>query len=238
MADTFLNSLAIIPARGGSKGVPGKNTRLLNGKPLIAYAIEVALQSKHISRCIVNTDSEEIAAVAKSLGAEVMMRNPGQADDDSPVMPVIIDTLAYADAGSAMPFDIVVLLQPTAPLRTANDIDTVIEMFAAAASPDAVISVVEVGDAHPARMYQLEDNHEMRALQPLYETKRRQDLAALYLRNGCIYAIKSDVLKEEQTLMPANKQAYIMPAEWQANIDTERDFLFAEFLIKAWKQRQ
>ena len=118
--------------------MPGKNTRLMDGKPLIAYAIEVALQSKHISRCIVNTDSEEIAVVAKSFGAEVMMRDPGQAEDDSPVVPVIIDTLAYADASSTNPFDIVVLLQPTAPLRCSKDIDAVIEMFEAKSSPDAV----------------------------------------------------------------------------------------------------
>ena len=98
--------------------------------------------------------------------------------------------------------------------------------------------MVEVGDAHPARMYQLEDNNEMRALQPSYETKRRQDLIPLFLRNGCIYAIKSAVLKKEQTLMPVNKQAYIMPAAWQANIDTERDFLLTELLMKEWKQRQ
>jgi CMP-N,N'-diacetyllegionaminic acid synthase len=237
MAETLFNSLAIIPARAGSKGVPGKNIRLLDGKPLIAYAIETALQSKYIGRCIVNTDSEEIATVAKAFGAEVMMRSPGQADDDSPVVPVIIDTLTYADVSAAIPFDIVVLLQPTAPLRSSNDINAAIEMFSGKPAPDAVISVVEVGDAHPARMYQLDDDNQMRSLQPAHETQRRQDLIPLYLRNGCIYAIRSAILKKEQTLMPANKQAYIMPATWQANIDTERDFLFAEILMKEWKQR-
>ncbi len=236
MPQSNLQTLAVIPARGGSKGVPGKNIRLLDGKPLIAYTIETALQTAAVNRCIVNTDDEKIAAVAASFGAEVMMRRPGQAEDFSPVLPTIIDTLEYAGHSDGKDYDLVMVLQPTAPLRRPSDIEAVLNMFESDTSTEAVISVVPVGDHHPARMYSINEVDYLRPLNEEEETQRRQDIPPVYIRNGCIYASRVSTLLREHTLMPANKKAYIMPAEWLANIDTERDFLFAEFLMKQWKK--
>lgn len=228
--------LAIIPARGGSKGVPGKNIRLLDGKPLIAYAIECAAQSESITNCLVNTDDEEIAAIARSFEGEVIMRQPGQGADDSPILPVILSTLDYAEKHYAVHYDLVILLQVTAPLRRAEDVDAVVQLFENANGPDGVISVVPMSDTHPARMYQLDENQRLQPIWDNGETAHRQELKPVYLRNGCIYAVKTEALRREHTLMVKNKQAYIMPEEWLANIDTERDFAIAEVLVKQWNR--
>ncbi len=229
--------LAIIPARGGSKGVPDKNIRIVAGRPLIAYAIECAQESRLINRIIVSTDSPIIAQTASDHGAEVLMRPSHLAQDDTPMPPVLLHVLQTLQENGEK-YDLIVLLQITSPIRTGQDIDHVVEMFASAPNLDAVISVVPMDDVHPARMYTLDEGKWMNPYIESGEEARRQDLPVVYYRNGCIYAIRSEILKDKKSLMVKNKKAYIMPAKWLANIDDERDLIIAEALIKMWKTGQ
>ena len=229
--------LAIIPARGGSKGVPDKNIRIVAGRPLIAYAIECAQESRLINRIIVSTDSPIIAQTASDHGAEVLMRPSHLAQDDTPMPPVLLHVLQTLQENGEN-YDLIVLLQVTSPIRTGQDIDHVVEMFASAPNLDAVISVVPMDDVHPARMYTLDEGKWMNPYIESGEEARRQDLPVVYYRNGCIYAIRSEILKDKKSLMVKNKKAYIMPAKWLANIDDERDLIIAEALIKMWKTGQ
>jgi CMP-N-acetylneuraminic acid synthetase len=225
--------LGIIPARGGSKGVPGKNILQVDGKPLLAYAIACGEASEKISQVVVSTDSPEIAQVAKDYGAQVMLRPQELAADASDVADAVRFTLeGFQKKGEQ--FDRIVLLQPTAPLRTGKNIDEAINLMEHSGN-DAVISVVKVEDNHPARMYDVNDGN-MTALHPEWEKRRRQDLPEYYLRNGCIYAIKTDVFLTEKTLMPTLKSAYIMNEKWWVNVDTPTDIYLLERLMPLWKK--
>ena len=225
--------LGIIPARGGSKGVPGKNILEIDGKSLLAYAIDCAKASTKISQVVVSTDSEEIAQVAEDHGAQVMLRPQELAEDASNVADAVGFTLAEFQKKGQV-FDQIVLLQPTAPLRTGKNIDEALALMEQRGS-DAVISVVKVEDNHPARMYEVEGS-KMTALHPELEKKRRQELPEYYLRNGCIYAIKTGVFLDEKNLMPALKSAYIMNEKWWVNVDTPTDVYLLERLMPLWKK--
>lgn len=229
--------LAIIPARGGSKGVPDKNIRIVAGKPLIAYAIECAQESRLINRIVVSTDSPIIAQTASDYDAEVLMRPSNLALDETPMPPVLLHVLQTLQENGEN-YNLIVLLQVTSPIRTGQDIDNVVEKFASTPDLDAVISVVPMNDVHPARMYTLDEGQWMNPYIESGEEARRQDLPVVYYRNGCIYAIRSEILKDKKSLMVKNKKAYIMPAKWLANIDDERDLIIAEALIKMWKSGQ
>lgn len=227
--------LAIIPARGGSKGVKDKNIRLVDSKPLIQYTIDAALESTLLYKVVVDTDSERIAKVANcNNNIEVLMRPAELAQDESDIVPVALRILNYfTDQKEA--FDVLVLLQPTSPIKTGKQIDEAIQLLLADSITEATISVVSMEDIHPARMYYLNEQNQLIPLNKDLETKRRQELEPVYYRNGCIYAIKTKALLEQKTFMPLNKKAYIMPSEWLANIDDERDLIIAEALVKAWK---
>jgi len=223
--------LVIIPARGGSKGVLKKNIKILGDKPLIAHAIDCAKASKKASRIIVSTDSEEIAEVSKQFGSEVILRPEDLATDTSNV----VTAVAHVYQELKEDFDIIVLLQPTSPLRTAADLDNIITLFENDKNTDGVISVVPMDDMHPARMYNLGTNDALIPFLTEGETARRQDLQPVYYRNGCFYAVKTAAFFKENSFMVANKKAYVMNAEWLANIDTPRDFKIAEILYQDWK---
>ena len=223
--------LAIIPARGGSKGVPGKNIKLLGGKPLIAHSITCAQESKKIARFVVSTDSDSIEAVAQEYGAEVIKRPKDLAEDTSNVSTAVqhvIETLKES-------FDLIILLQPTSPLRTGKDIDQVIEMFELDKALDGVISVVAFDDYHPARMYNLSGDLHLSGFIQENETTRRQDLQPVYYRNGCIYGVRTTAFLKENTFMVKNKKGYVMDVNWLANIDSMRDFKIATLLYEEWK---
>ena len=231
-----MNTLVIIPARGGSKGVKDKNIRIVDGKPLIGYAIECAQNATKINYCVVNTDSLKIAEVAKKFSVEVIIRPEELGKDETPAIDVIKHTLSELSKIN-LNFDLVFLLQPTAPIREAKDIDNIVDIFEKSADVDGVISVVKLDDVHPDRMYRIDESQNLIPLNSINETKRRQDLESVYFRNGCIYAVRTKTLYEENTLMPKNKKAYVMPAEWLANIDNERDLIITEVLVKLWKQQ-
>ncbi|TXD49124.1 cytidylyltransferase domain-containing protein [Polaribacter sp. IC073] len=226
--------LGIIPARGGSKGVPRKNIKLLDGEPLIAYSIKAAQESRLLTDVFVSTDSEEIIAVAKKYNCSFFKRSEENAGDNTPIEPVIYELL---DALKEV-YDLIVLLQPTAPIREGKDIDNVINMFIEDKELESVVSVVELEDIHPARMYNVDSDKNMESLESTKERFRRQDLTPVYLRNGSIYATKVKSLQANKKLISSNKKAYIMPENKWANIDTERDFLIAEVLVREWKNRK
>lgn len=233
-----MNTLAIIPARGGSKGVPRKNLRMVAGQPLISYAIQAARQSIRLTSFVVTTDSEEIASVAREYEALTLLRPPELAQDGTPMLPVALHTLEQVEKTTDEHFDAILLLQPTSPIREGRDIDGVIAILEDDPAVDGVISVCPMDDTHPARMYAVDDSGWMNPLWLEWETMQRQRLPVVYYRNGSIYAVRRSALLEQQTLMPARKKAYIMPREWLANIDDERDLIIADALVRLWKKEK
>lgn len=223
--------LGIIPARGGSKGVPKKNIKLLDGLPLIFYSIKAGKESKLLTDIIVSTDSDEIIELVKKYNCKFFKRDQENAQDNTPIEPVIFELLDSLNET----YDLIVLLQPTAPIRDGEDIDNAIRMFIEDEHLESVVSVVELEDIHPVRMYAIDQNKNMISLEPEKERLRRQDLKPVYLRNGSIYATKVDSFYTNKKLISSKKKAYIMPENKWANIDTERDFLIAEILIREWK---
>jgi len=222
--------IAIIPARGGSKSVPRKNIRLLCGKPLIVYTIEAALSSKYIRRVIVSTEDLEIAEIAKECGAEVTVRPSKLAQDDTPSLPVFKHVIKHLEEVDGFSPDIIVVLQPTSPLRTVGDIDGAIQKFSETGC-DSVVSVCEV-DHPPHWMYTLEGDR----LKPLIEDgekiTRRQDAPEVYRINGTVYVTYRDVIMKQNRVLGDDTRAYIMPQDRSIDIDTELDFKLAELLMK------
>ena len=224
--------LGLIPARGGSKGVPKKNIRLVDGQPLISYSIETAQRSKRITDVLVSTDSDEIIEIVKSYHCDFLKRKSENAQDNSVIEDVITEVLESLEE----PYDLIVLLQPTAPIREAEDIDNVIEMFSADKNIETVVSLVELEDIHPARMYEIDANNDMFPLNKELERKRRQELASVYLRNGAIYATRVASFLKQGKFICDRKKGYVMPESKWANVDTERDLLITECLITEWKK--
>lgn len=221
-----MRTLALIPARAGSKGVPGKNIRTLAGKPLIAWTIEAALASRHIDRVVVSSDGADILAAARDWGAETPFVRPTElARDDTPGIDVVLHALAQLPG-----FDWVVLLQPTSPLRLAADIDAAIETCREANAP-ACVSVT-MPSKSPYWMYTLAGDGRMC---PLIEQAslptRRQDLPAVYALNGAVYVARVDWLERTRSFLTAETVAYTMLPERSIDIDTELDFRVAELVM-------
>lgn len=230
-----MNVLGIIPARGGSKGVKNKNIRLVDGEPLVTYAINTAKESKLLTDFIVTSDDEAILNIAKSNESAYYKRDLKNAQDDSPIELVIFEVLQFLKEKQ---YDLIVLLQPTAPIRTGEDVDNVISMFLKDETLNNVVSVVELEDIHPARMYEVDDSFNLKPLNSDKEKEQRQKLDSVYLRNGCIYATTTKAFLKEKTLILSNKKAYVMPHSTWVNIDTERDLMVAETLVKLWKTKK
>ena len=225
--------LGLIPARGGSKGVPRKNLCVIAGKPLLEYTAVAALDAHRLSRIVLSTEDEEIAEVGRHYGVEVpFLRPKALAQDTTPMLPVVQHALRMLTAAGDR-FDAVCLLQPTNPLRRASDIDQAIGLLERTGA-DSVISFVEVGDTHPARMKYL--TAEGRVIDPPFaeevEGQRRQDLPQLYLREGSIYLTRTPVIVERDSLQGDHCQALIISPERACNIDTALDLFIAEQLLK------
>jgi CMP-N-acetylneuraminic acid synthetase len=228
-----MNSLGVIPARGGSKSVPRKNIALVHGKPLIAYTIEAAQRSRLLTHFLVSSDDAEIIAVARQYGAPVPFVRPAElATDTAPSLPVVQHAVGEMERLHGLTYDYVVLLQPTTPLRLPEDIDLALEKLAATGA-DSVISVCDVGAYHPARMRQIVDDRLVEL--PIREPKemaRRQDLPPVYIRNGAIYAVKRDVVMLGNSMSGEDCRAYIMPEQRSVNVDSQLDLLLAEILLR------
>jgi CMP-N,N'-diacetyllegionaminic acid synthase len=218
--------LAIIPARGGSKGVSRKNIREIAGKPLIAWTIEEAKKSKYIDRLILSSEDKEIINIAKSFGCEVPFIRPDHlALDSTPGMDPVLHAIRKLPK-----FDFVVVLQPTSPLRIAEDIDGCIEQLLKSASPSCV-SVTEP-EKSPYWMFSLNDESK---IEPVINQNdiivRRQDLPSVYALNGAVYAAETNWLLEKKSFLTKETTAFIMPKNRSFDIDTEEDFLFCEWRI-------
>jgi CMP-N-acetylneuraminic acid synthetase len=181
---------------------------------------------------IVSTDSDEIIKIANEYQCETLKRNAENSQDTSKIEDTLLEILESLDTK----YDLIVLLQPTAPIRESEDIDSVIQMFLGDIHLECVVSVVELEDIHPARMYHVTEDRLMLSLDKELESKRRQDLKPVFLRNGAIYAVKTTSFLTEKKIMLPNKKAYVMPESKWANVDTERDLLLTEVLIKEWKK--
>lgn len=225
--------LGIVTARGGSKGIPGKNLKLLGGRPLIDYSIDAANDTP-LDRLICSTEDRKIADVARSLGCEVPFMRPAElARDETPHLPVIVHAVTWLrDHGNYRP-DAVVILQPTSPLRSAADIAAALRMLELSGA-DSVVSVSEVtAHAHPMRMLRVDDEG-MATLfvsgEPVRNRiNRRQDLPKAWVMNGAIYACRTDVLfAAEPSLYGDRVVAYPMPAERSISIDDMADWAAAE----------
>lgn len=224
--------LGIIPARGGSKGIPGKNIKLLAGKPLIAHSIASAKEARLLTKVIVSTDSRDIAVVAKEFGAEVPFVRPAEfATDKAVSIDVVKHALEFfADQGET--FDIVILLQPTCPMRRGEDIDRAVKMIEETGC-DSVVSLVDVGANHPARMYHLHGDKPVGIIEAKEAMRPRQELAPVYIRSGDIYAAKVSAVLEQNSLMPGDGRGLIIPMDETVNIDGPMDLEIAEIRLRS-----
>jgi CMP-N,N'-diacetyllegionaminic acid synthase len=223
--------VATICARGGSKGVPGKNIRHLCGKPLIVHTIETAQRCRLIDKIIVSTDSPQIAEIAKNSGAEVpFIRPPELATDDAPKLAVIKHAVRFLETEQDYHPDIIVDLDATSPLRTEKDIEGCIKLVRDEGA-DNVFSVVA---AHRNPYFNMVEivNGRVQLVKKLNSSiTRRQDAPPVYDMNASIYAWKRDALMNNNSLFLEKTRIYEMP-EWAKDIDGETDFKFAEFLLK------
>ena len=226
--------LGIITARGGSKGIPGKNLKLLAGKPLLAYTVDTARRSAALDRVILSTDDEAIATAGRDLGCDVPFIRPlDLAQDDTPHLPVIQHATRWMQERINYQPDAVMILQPTSPLRTADDITNAVALLDTSGA-DSVLSVNEVPvHAHPMRTLRLEaTGHAVLFVsgEPVRKRiNRRQDLPPAWVMNGAIYACRTGVLfGAEPSLYGTRVVAYRMPAERSISIDDLEDWHAAE----------
>ncbi len=226
--------LAIIPARGGSKGVPRKNTRPICGQPLIAYTIRTALAARHLFyRIIVSTDDQQIASVAGECGAEVPFMRPTElAGDEVPMVPVLQHAVRFIEQQDGVHLDWICLLQPTEPFRTVEDLEHGLKLGFAGGC-DSVISVTQVFAVHPILMKRVENNQLLPFCIEEIEGTRRQDYQPpAYMRNGAIYLTRRDVLMEENSIWGRVIRPYIMPPERSVSVDSELDLTLVEVLMQ------
>lgn len=220
--------LGVVPARMGSKGIPGKNLRLLGGRPLLAYTAAAAADSGVLDRVILTTDSEEIAEQGRALSLEVPFLRPHElARDDTPMQPVVEHAVAHVEREGWQP-DFVVLLQPTAPLRKGAHVAKAVQLLAATGCT-SVVSVVEI-PRHYAPHYAMKIVGEqlMPFLPEGAAVTRRQDAEAAYSRDGTVYAVRRDVLMHEHDLYGSDCRPLVLPSAESLNLDSEDDWTAAE----------
>jgi len=227
--------LAIIPARGKSSGIKRKNIKPLAGKSLIAYTIETALKSQYLDRVIVSTEDKKIAKISKQYGAEVMERPKNLTRDNTPVIQVLRHVVNLLSNNEKYIPDIVVLLQPTSPLRRVDDINLAIRQLLEKKS-DSVVSLCQT-KSNPYWTYKLKnDNKICPIIKSKYNTARRQDAPKTYKLNGAVYVTKRNVLMDQNKILGKNTRAIIMPQERSVDIDTLLDFKMVELSIQKNQQ--
>jgi CMP-N-acetylneuraminic acid synthetase len=231
--------LGLIPARGGSKGVPRKNVRPLLGRPLIEYTIEAARGSRHLDRVVVTTDDPEIREVALRAGAEAPFLRPAElATDTARAIPVIQHAVRALEAEEGRRYDAICYLEPPSPLRLAEDIDGAIEKFFATQPCDSVISVVESNHYHPIYMKKIVADRIEPYVLPEPEGMPRQLFdPPCFLRNGAVYVFWRDNAVEMGTLRGEVSRPFVMPPERAVCIDSVEDWYLAEALLRERQPR-
>ena len=216
--------VAIIPARGGSKGIPNKNLKEFKGKPLIQWTIEQAHKSEYIDRVIVSTDSNEIANISRKLGAEVPFIRPKYLAKDTTSM---IETVIYT-LDNLKEINDLILLQPTSPLRRVADINNIVRLRSDNNRSSAV-SVKEISD-YPEWMIRIKNKHISSYCTNTKSAKRRQDLEKIYILNGSLYLTTRRHIYTNQSFISYETIPYIMKKEFSIDIDDESDWNYAEFI--------
>lgn len=225
--------LGLIPARGGSKGLPGKNIRPMCGKPLIAWSIEKAKLSKYLDMVLVTTDCQETAGIAEQYGAHVPFLRPDElATDQSSTYDAIRHALEYLRVEECQTFDYVVLLEPTSPLREDSDIDRMLERLSEMSAVfDSIISIGEV-DEHPSIVRRIRGNNLEPFCPELPQTSRRQDNETAFFPYGVAYIAKTDVLLAENTFYTRRCTYFRIKRYQNYEIDDIYGFLSAESVMK------
>jgi CMP-N,N'-diacetyllegionaminic acid synthase len=227
-------TLAIIPARGGSKGIPGKNIKLLGGKPLLQYTVEAARESKFLSRVILSSDDVAIIDFAKSIGLDVPFVRPAHlATDQSGSLEVVQHTLQEL-ARQGEYYDAVCLLQPTTPFRKPGSIDAAIQQFLDS-DCDSLVSVREVPEEYnPHWVFEADEKGFLSIATGEKEIiKRRQELPRAYFRDGSIYLTKTEVIIEQHSLYGSSIGYVVSEGKKYVNLDTMSDWELAEALLKS-----
>jgi CMP-N-acetylneuraminic acid synthetase len=227
--------LALIPARAGSRGLPGKNTRLLLGKPLINWSIETALKTKYIDDVVVSTDSLEIAEIARKAGANIPFIRPADlATDTATSVDVAIHALSEINSLFGSKYDFIVLLEPTSPIRKTADLETMIEKLVLS-SPnfDGIVSLGKVRE-HPSYMKKINGDRFSNLIKDFPSTSRRQDNEPVYFPYGLAYIVKCSTLLTEYTFYPENCTYYVMEPDQCYEIDSIQDFAFVESLLSKY----
>lgn len=221
--------LGIIPARGGSKGIPGKNIKLLGGKPLLAYTAEAARRAGIFARVILTTDSEEIAAAGRDHGIETpFLRPPELARDDTPMLPV----LQHAVRTLGETFDAIAILQPTAPFRRWQDLQAAARILEEHAEAESVVSVEQVPDHYsPYFVMKIVGQKLLPFMPDGLRITRRQDAPKAYSRSGDFYFTRIETLMERNSIYGENCRPFVVSHELRVNLDTLEDWAAAERLV-------
>ncbi len=218
--------LGLIPARGGSKGLPKKNLYLFNKKPLIQWTIECALESNSLDRIIVNTDDESIADFSRSKGVEVpFLREPHLAQDNSRIVDAVLNVLE-----KIINFDFILLLQPTSPLRTKEDITNIIKLQKQY-NASSLVSVCEAKE-NPALFYEINNDNYLSKSFKQYKGSNRQEYKRNYIINGALYFSSVENLKKNKSFITNKTIPYVMPRERSIDIDDITDIRWGEFIQK------
>lgn len=227
--------LAVIPARGGSKGLPGKNIRQLIDKPLIAWSINHAQDCKFVDEIFVSTDSREIAKVAEQYNVKVPDLRPKElSSDTASSMDVILHTIDTLEKQNKS-FDIVIMVEPTSPLREPKDIDSSIEMLVNTQDAESVVGICEVEGAHPDFLVELNNNFLVPYVNKDFTVKRRQDIMPMFFFEGTVYTSYVKSIKTRKNFYHEKTLGYVVPKWKSYEVDDISDFVIIEAILKARK---
>ena len=234
---TANRTLAIIPARAGSKGIPGKNIRLLGGKPLIHWTIEAAISASGVDRVMVTTDSRKIADAAEAAGAEIPFLRPAELATDSAGAGIVIDhALDYYESQGDM-FDTLVYLQPTSPFRDKHLINSAIDMFRANEEASSVIGVREAIEPIAWMRTISEDGYLENIKKASGENTVRQDYEKIYLLNGALFLTRVPIYRKYQSFYSGHTLPLVMDPYRSIDLDTMADWIFAEFILEKFPDK-
>lgn len=231
--------LALVPARAGSKGLPGKNIRPFCGKPLLQWSVEHALFSRSVDKVVVSTDSEEFADVARKCGAAVpFLRPESLASDTATSVDVILHAVDFLEErGEA--FDILVLLEPTSPLRMPEDIDNALGLLFSAPEAESVVSIARTEAHHPAFLMRKKAVGFLEPYLPDFKVVRRQDISPLYFLDGTVYVSWIEALRRRKSFYHEKTLGYEVPKYKSFEIDDLDDFIICEALHRAkWLEKE
>ena len=232
-----MKKIVVIPARSGSKGIPNKNIMKFEDKSLVNYSLDSASESKLVDEIILTSDSEKILNYSVGyVNITSHKRSKSLSSDKSPVIDTIKQLISLKGFDDN---DLIILLQPTSPLRSGDQIDRAIKLFLENKNAKSLISVVQMDDIHPSRMYNLDnETNLMTSFSKDFSEKRRQDIPPVYYRNGSIYISHVKTLIKFNSFMKEPIIGFKMPNKHWLNIDDERDLLIANSLIKSWKSER